>query len=224
MRILLKIAKWIGIGLTAAVIGIYFLWVYVDYRYRLQSRMIPEEDCPFIAWLHPIDHTPIEPEDYIELNAWYSGPYAGNPVSIRIFANGRIDRETVRTIRGIAEGCPLEDADKTLHIPTSSATRLISRARDGGFCRLCGSYHYPGFVFDGGSETITLSVNKKVMAVSNSNGTPPPLFRELTDSIWKLSPMEGLVNPRTFAPKRAAKCKAFMDIEELKWEASRKKP
>jgi hypothetical protein len=223
MRTLVKIAKWIGIGLAAALIGLYFFWVYIDYQVRRQSRMIPKEDCPILALLHPIDRTPIKPDDYIELTSDSGGPYAWNPVSIRIFANGRIDRETVHTIRGVAYGCPLEEADKTLHIPATTATTLIARARDGGFCRLCGSYHYPGFVFDGGSETITLSINKKAIAVSNSEGTPPPLFLELGDAIAKLSPMGNLADPRAFAPKRATKCEAFLQNEEQELVASGRK-
>jgi hypothetical protein len=222
-NILLKLAKWTGLCLVAVVIALYFVWVYLDYRIRQESQMIPQEDCPILAWLHPIDRIPIKPDDYIELRSWSAGPYSGEPIHIRIFADGRLERDTVEIVDGNTDGCPMEEGDKIKLISAKVATALIASARDGGFCRLCRSYHQPGFVFDGGGATVTLSLNKKVKTVSYSNIPPPPLVGELEGRIGLISPMSEFANPQKFSPARAAKCEAFMEAQEEKRKA-RKNP
>jgi hypothetical protein len=117
----------------------------------------------------------------------------------------------------------MESADKTTQVSPEVATKLIARARDGGFCWLCGSYHPRGRVFDAGTEIIELSINGEVKSVSDSAGNAPPLFQELSDAVGKLSPMDQFTDHRKFSPQRAKKCEGFLEAQEND-RLKRKKP
>jgi hypothetical protein len=96
------------------------------------------------------------------------------------------------------------------------AKKLLEQARDGGFCRLCAQYRYPGFVFDAGSTGLTLSLHGKSKSVADDAGKPPPLFRELADSIEAISPMDNLADPRKFTPARSVECEDFLERQDEK--------
>ena len=182
------------------------------WRIEERTRIKPKSNCPILAWVLPIKHTEIRPDDYIEMNS--SGGGVGNPfepIHVRIYGSGLVERDTVETVRGDTFGCPLRESDKTIRIAPASAKDLLTRARDGGFCRLCAVYQYPGFVFDAGNEELKLSLHGKTKSVWDHDGEPPPIFGELSDSIWKLSDIERVADTRRFAPDREAECKRIKD-------------
>jgi hypothetical protein len=117
-----------------------------------------------------------------------------------------VERETVETIGGDTFGCPLDNADKTLHISPAAAQILLANARDGGFCRLCALYQTAG-VRDGGVEEVTLNLGGKSTTVRNHNGNPPPLLDELSGRIWELSGIADVADPRKFTAEREAECR-----------------
>jgi len=158
------------------------------------------------VWITPVDRAEVVPDDYIELNS--AGGYSSlEPVDVRIYGSGLVERETLGTIGADTFGCPLRDSDKTLYISPASAKALLERARDGGFCRLCAAYEYPGFVSDAGTEGVTLSLHGKVKSVWNHAGHPPPIFAELADKIWTLSRIESVADTTKFSPDRKAECR-----------------
>jgi hypothetical protein len=110
-------------------------------------------------------------------------------------------------------GCPLHDADKHLRIPSKEAVDLLTRARDGGFCRLCGEYRVLG-VRDAGLERVTLSLNGRVQTVGDRAGTPPSLFNELIESAFRLSPMDDLADTRKFTRERKEECLTFSQQQQ----------
>jgi hypothetical protein len=175
---------------------------------------MPREGCPLIAWMIPINHSEILPGDYIQLRVLSAGPFSKEPYYVRIYSDGRVERDTIWTVRGETFGCPLHPADRTFRISSAVAQRLLIRARDGGFCRLCSKYQYPGMIFDAGSTELTLSLHGKSKNVWNHAGSPPLLFDELTEGIWAISPMDNLADPMKFTPQRSAECEAFLEEQE----------
>jgi hypothetical protein len=204
-----KIAKWTSIALAIllVVVGIGLV------RARTTWQRRTEIDCPVLARVLAVPHTPISPDDYIEvlrLTGW-----GGEPIRIRIYSDGRVERDTTYVaVNGYVAGCPLREADKHLQIPPKVAVDLLSRARDKGFCRLCGIYRSSDVTYDAGYTNISLKLAGKVKSVGDDAGTPPPLFGELFDSVWDLSPMDELSSPRTFSPDRKNDCLAFRDHQE----------
>lgn len=203
-----KIIYRIGLGILI-VVGILgaVLW-----GTPVGKRILPKSGCPILAWMKPIDRSGILTTDYIELNATAIGPRLFEPVHVRIYGDGLVERETVMTIRGDTFGCPLHDSDKTLHISPSDSQLLLARARDGGFCRLCALYQNAG-VMDGGIEEVRLNLNGKFTAVWNHNGNPPPLLDELSRRIWELSGIASVADHRKFTPERVTECRR---IEEAR--------
>jgi hypothetical protein len=208
------------IAISCGIILLAFLGIvaFVLIRASLNRQYRPREDCPILAWLHPISKTPIASDDYIEVDAG-GGWTSWEPIHIRIYGDGRVERDTVETTRGNTFGCPLHPDQRSLHIPAEVARKLLLRARDGGFCRLCAIYQYPAMIFDAGSETLTLSLGGKRKSVWNHEGNPPPLFGELDDTIGKLVPMRDLADTGKFSPARAAECDAFMQQQEELWKS-----
>jgi hypothetical protein len=202
-----KTLKWgsICLGGLVATLAILLLWGYENHRIK------PRSGCPLLAWLMPIDHSELLPGDYIEVREFSAGPYSWEPLYVRIYADGRVERDTVVTIRGEMIGCPLHAADRTARIRQEDAQKLLIRARDGGFCRLCDSYRYPAHVYDAGSSEVTLSLHGKSKSVWNSLGKPPQLFGELIDSTLSLSPMDELADPMKFSDQRSAECEEFLE-------------
>jgi hypothetical protein len=171
----------------------------------------PRSGCPILAWMKPIDRSEILPTDYIELNSTAIGLGLFEPVHVRIYSDGLVERETVMTFHGDTFGCPLHDSDKTLHISSSASHLLLAEARDGGFCRLCALYQR--VVLDGGVEEMTLNLHGKLTTVWNRNGNPPPLLDELSGKIWDLSGIQSVADPRKFTPERAAECRRIEGAE-----------
>ena len=198
----------IGLG-TVVIIGILgavLLWTPIG------KRILPKSGCPILAQIKPIDRSGILPTDYIELNATAIGPRLFEPIHVRIYGDGLVERETVMTLRGYTLGCPLHDSDKTLHIFPSVSQLLLAKARDGGFCRLGALYQTAG-VMDGGIEEVTFNLHGKSTTVRNHNGYPPPLFDELSGRIWELSGIKSVADPRESTPERKAECRR---IEEAR--------
>jgi hypothetical protein len=197
---------------SICIAGLVCASVIVVWRIEDRTRIKPKSDCPILAWVLPIDHKETSPDDYIEMNSdggGVAGPFVA--IHVRIYGSGLVERETAETIRGDSFGCPLRESDKTIHIPPVAAKELLARARDGGFCRLCGVYQSPGIVFDAGNESLKLSLHGKIKFVWDHAGNPPPIFGELADSIWKLSDIEKVADPRRFSPDRTAECKRIED-------------
>jgi hypothetical protein len=155
----------------------------------------------------------ILPTDYVELDyiVTFMGPI---PYQLRIYADGRVERET--------PSCPLHPGDRTAHVDPDAARKLVTRARDGGFSQLCARYTFverPGRHIDGNATSLTLSLNGKTKTVINSLGKPPDIYQELSDAIEQLSPMRQLADYFKFTPERKAECdaiqeKRFADFEK----------
>lgn len=132
------------------------------------------------------------------------------PVHVRIYGSGLVERDTVETIRGQTFFCPIRDSDKTLHISPASAKDLLEEARDQGFCRLCAIYQ-DSDVLEGGHQEVRLRLRGKVRTVWNHSGNPPPVFHQLVDRIWTLSEIQSLADIQNFPPDRQAECRKFED-------------
>jgi hypothetical protein len=189
----------VAVLVTVAGLG---LWSLAE---RLQ--LLPRSGCPILARIMPINRSEIEASDYIEFDAMAIGPHIFEPVHIRVYGNGLIERDTVMRIGSRIFGCPLHDADKTLRIPVATARTLLERARDGGFCRLCASYQHT--VFDGGIEEETLSLDLNRKSVWNHNGEPPALFDDLAERILTVSGIHALADRTKFSPERKAECETI---------------
>lgn len=170
-------------------------------------NLFPRSKCPIFARIMPLNRSEIEASDYIEFDGMAIGPHIYEPVHVRIYASGLLERDTVMRIGSRDFGCPLHDADKTLRIPAATARTLLERARDGGFCRLCGSYHHD--VMDGGIDVGTLSLGRSRKSVWNHNGEPPALFDDLADRILAVSGIHELADRSKFSPERKAECEAI---------------
>ena len=141
----------------------------------------PMWNCPLLARLKPLDKSPIQPTDSLELQT-FLGKRA-QPYTIHIYGDGRIERDTTIALTDFSMGCPLHATDNHLNIPASQALALLDKARDRGFCRLCGLYRSTNKAADGHLETITLNFHGKTHSVSDFSGNPPPLFAELVSSL-----------------------------------------
>ena len=208
----------IGFGtiISIGILGAVLWFTPVGTRIRTKS------DCPILAWITPTDHSEILDTDYIELNASAIGPRVFEPVHVRIYGSGLVERETEMTVKtphgGDTFGCPLNDSDKTLHISLTAAQALLAKARDLGFCRLCASYQHAG-VMDGSIEEVRLNLHGKLKSVWNHNGEPPSVFSELAEQIWTLSRVESVADIRKFSPEREAACRR---IEDERFDSSQR--
>ena len=202
-----KTLKWsaVAVAVLIAAGAARFLWLYET------TPIKPRSGCPLIARFLPIDRSEILPTDYIDLREESAGPYSWEPIHIRVYGSGVVERDTVETVRGETFGCPLHAADRTLQVSPAAAKELLIRARDEGFCRLCAKYQFPGQIQDAGSEELELSLHGKSKSVWDHVGNPPPLFGELIEAIWAISPMERFADPSRFTPDREAECRHFED-------------
>jgi hypothetical protein len=216
MRWVRRILFWTGVCLAVAITAVGILLWRVSERSRIKAK----SGCPLITWAPLLPHPKIEPNDYIELNAVGAGPNIPfEPVRVRIYASGLVERETVKTMRGYTFGCPLHEADKTLQIPPEKAQALLAKARDGGFCSLCSTYQYPGWVFDAGTEQITLKLGGRIKLVFDHAGKPPQIFWDLEDQIWDLSNIASVADTRKFSPDREAECEKYSETQERRFES-----
>lgn len=199
-----KSLRRIGLGALAAttLLGAV-LWNIAERRH-----LTPKSGCPILAWVPPLDRSDILPTDYIELTAVAIGPRWSEPVHVRIYGSGLVERETVATTGSYTVGCPLHDSDKTLHVSSDASLALLMKARDAGFCRLCASYQNMG-VMDGGITEVRLSLHGKLKSVRDHNGTPPPVFSEIAGNIWELSRIESVASFEKFSPEREAECRSI---------------
>jgi hypothetical protein len=194
----------IGLGALAATIFLgAVLWNIAE-----RWHFTPQSGCPILAWITPLDPSDILPTDYIELTSMAIGPRSSEPVHVRIYGSGWVERETVATIGAYTVGCPLHDSDKTLHVSSEAALVLLLRARDAGFCRLCASYQNMG-VMDGGITEVRLSLHGKLKSVRNHNGNPPPVFTELSGNIRQLSGIESVASFEKFSREREEECRSI---------------
>ena len=131
------------------------------------------------------------------------------PIHVRVFASGDVERDTLVKIGGHTFGCPLRNSDKWIRISPFAARAFVAQTRDAGFCRLCRSYGHTGSVSDGSIEEITLSVRGKAKTVRNRGGHPPPVFSRVSDQIVILSDLNNLANPGEFSLERIAECQRF---------------
>jgi hypothetical protein len=218
----LKFAKWSGITI-ASLFGLLAVSVLAAIGYQSWKQRT-EKDCPLLGRWLPMSHTSIADSDSIEVSNWYGGPHSSYPNTVKVFGDGLVQRETTATsnVNGtiVVFGCPLREADKTAHISGESAKRLISLARDGGFCRLCGSYTHHGQVYDGGSTKITLTVSGKSHTVRVINGDPPRFLWSIQEGIDKVAPLGEIATPWKFSPDRRAECDAFEQEQNVKMETA----
>jgi len=162
-----------------------------------------QEGCPSGASSMVMKQAPLSPADFIELDRIVAFSPIG-PYQIRVFADGRIERET--------PWCPLHPHDKTIHVDPEVARKLLIRADEGGFRQLCAFYTFvprPGLSVDGNETSLKLSIHGQSSTVLNTVGKPPAIYDELEKSIQKLSPMEKLANYGSFTPERKAECDAI---------------
>jgi hypothetical protein len=189
----------VAVLVTVAGLG---LWSVAE-----RLKLLPRSGCPILARMMPINRSEIQASDYIEFDAMAIGPHIYEPVHVRIYGNGLVERDTVMKIGSRIFGCPLHDADKTLRIPVATARTLLERARDNGFCGLCSSYQHD--VFDGGLNVETLSLHRNRKSVWNHNGEPPPLFDDLAGRILALSGVHALADTSNFSSERKAECESI---------------
>jgi len=180
----------------------------------------PTEGCPLFSRILPIKAQPLSPSDYIEQD-WFPGFSSWYPGHVRLYADGRIERDTTWTRHnGLVVGCPLHENDKHAQIDPHAAQALINHAQQAGFCRLCSAYFPPRNVSVSDVETsvLQLSIANSVKTVGQRAGDPPPLFRELNESMRRVSPMDLLADTSKFTPNRAAECKAFQEDQVAQLE------
>jgi hypothetical protein len=173
----------------------------------------PTEGCPLFSRLLPIKSLPLSPSDYIEHDC-FPGLSSWNPGDVRIYADGRVERETTWKMRnGFVVGCPLHEADKHARIDPQTAQALINHAQQAGFCRLCSAYFPPRnvSVSDAGASVVQISIANHVKTVHDAAGDPPPLFHELGAAIDRLLPMDLLADNAKFSPERVAECNSFRE-------------
>lgn len=205
-----KVLKWTAICI-AGVVALVAISPWIFPRNPFMSR----SGCPILAWLMPIDHSEFLPGDYLEwrlspgLSTWY-------PFYVRIYGDGRVERDTVETRGGFTYGCPLHPADRTARISPAGAKKLLSEAREGGFCRLC-SFYNTG-VMDLGTSTLTLSLHGRVKAVQDHTLDPPQLIPQLTKSVLELTNMNDMADSARFSPVRKAECGEFFEEERHRYE------
>jgi len=209
VRIAWNILKWTSISLVA-LIALRIAWGFGFAEWQNRARV----GCPILAWITPIHHNDIGPNDSLKLT--FGGGLGGGTGTIQIFGDGRLDRDSTITYPdGVILGCPLHERDKHLHIDARIASAIVAKARDGGFCRLCARYRYPGIIYDAGTQTITLTVSGKPHEVSNHAGSPPALFREISDAIEAATPeFPAYASWRTWSHEDEAECSAFKDRQE----------
>jgi len=118
-----RIAKWSGITF-AVILASLAAFLFIMLR---APQVKARTGCPILAWLTPIDHTPINADDYIEI-ASGGGWSSWVPIPIKIYGDGRVDRDTVETDREGTFGCPLHPDQRTTRVPAEAAKKLLERA------------------------------------------------------------------------------------------------
>lgn len=211
MRSTLKVLAWTTLSITCLLVAVAIWWVYIG------SLQPARRGCPLLAWLKPIEKYPILPGDFLEIT--WGGGYGGGIGTIRIFGDGRIERDTtIRHRNGVIDGCPLRAEDRIVSIPPPTAIALITKARDQGFCRLC-AYYFPGErvgVSDAPTTTITLHTGAITHRVSDHAGSPPALYRELLHEIDTATPpFPPYANWRTQSHEDEESCLDFEKKQEI---------
>ncbi len=204
-------ARWRLARRIAGGIGALLLVLFVlVFHFAAVREPPPTEDCPLLSRFVPLPRTPVSTNDFLELRSW-PGYSSWNPYTVRVYGDGRIERETTAFIdwRQNTAGCPLPEADRHGRIPSGEAASLIARARDGGFCRMCGVYRAKDIVRDAGSAKLTLSLGGNIRSVFDSAGDPPPLFHDLAHEVEILTSIQRFADRSTFSAKREAECNAF---------------
>jgi hypothetical protein len=169
----------------------------------------PTVNCPLLAQLEPLSKAPVQATDSLELVTYSSQIHT--PYTVRIYGDGRVERDTVLSLLppSFHIGCPLHDADKHLQIPAAQANALISKARDGGFCRLCELYEATHPAADGSFDQLTLTFHGKTNRVANISVHPPTLFAELVNSFGALPSLPDYATTTHPSRQRMLECNAF---------------
>jgi hypothetical protein len=209
-----KVSIWFLSGLLVLA---YF---YFSPHINLPNR--PRLNCPLLALIKPLSKAPVQATDSLEFATFDGMP--GTPYTVRIYGDGRVERDAVATlIPGFTSGCPLHDVDKHLKIPPDQAIALISKARDGGFCRLCEFYQPTHPTSDGNLDQLTLTFHRKTNRVTNISNHPPPLFVELVNSFAALPPLPDYATTHHPTRERELECLHFMNsqLDRLKNRTSK---
>jgi hypothetical protein len=192
-----------------AVIAVFYFQPDIDIS---KLPQLPKGLCPWLAWLKPLDKSPVQPNDSIELQTEIGDRH--EPYTVRIFGDGHIQRDTTMSLPGgLIVGCPLHDVDNHLNIPASQAVDLIGKARDEGFCRLCGIYESRHRGMTGTFTKITLGLHGTTHAVYDFGGSPPPVFAEL------VRPLKAYISVPEYAGKtfpsreRMIECNQFQNAQ-----------
>ena len=185
------------------IIALVYIYPHIDLPQR--SRL----NCPLLAQLKPLSKASVQATDSLELSTFSGKP--STPYTVRIYGDGRVERDTVISlIGGWNSGCPLHEVDKHLQISAAQANALISKARDGGFCRLCELYQPTHPTLDGSFHQLTLTFHGKTNSVANLSIHPPPLFAELVSSFSALPSIPDYATTEHPSRQRMLECNAFM--------------
>jgi hypothetical protein len=183
--------------------------VYVYPHINLPQR--PRLNCPLLAQIEPLSKAPVQATDSLELITFDGKPRT--PYTVRLYGDGRVERDTVIYLAGFPFGCPLHEIDRHLRIPAAQADALISKARDGGFCRLCELYQATHPSSDGTADQLTLTFHGKINRVANVSGNPPPLFAELANSLSTIAPIPDYATTTRPSQARMLECHAFEESQ-----------
>jgi hypothetical protein len=198
-------------------VGIFFVggllviaYFYFDPHINLPRP--PKLFCPLLAQLEPLSKAPVRAEDSLELVTLSST--SGTPYTVRIYGDGRVERDTVLSFpANYHVGCPLHEDDKHLQIPAAQANALITQARDGGFCRLCRVYQSTHATTDGDFNQLTLTFYGKTNTVANSSRHPPPLFTELLNAFSTLPSLPDYATTHYQTRERMLECNAYFQSQ-----------
>jgi hypothetical protein len=206
------------------VLGLVILaLVYFDPHINLPQRTTL--GCPILARLRPLSKAPVVATDFLEYTLYGGSDLV--PYTVRIYGDGRVERDTL--VPSFAPthfpptGCPLHDADKHFRIPAAQANALISKARDGGFCRLCQLYQQAKSTHDGDFVGLTMSFHGKTNSVSNISGNPPPVFAELVGPFKAFSSLPDYATTHHPTRERMRECIAFERSEFGVWKKQMEK-
>ena len=146
---------------------------------------------------------PILASDYLQLEVV---GFKLTPVTIRVYGNGKVERNTIVVWKQHVFGCPLQPQDQTVSIEPSRAARLIREAVSDGFLSWNSQYEPAVTTLDGSSVDLTLFVAGHAKRVTDHNGEPPEAFHSLVAKVEDAAPIPAYAASTTHSSERSAFC------------------